>query len=100
MIPSNRTATHPGVILQKEFLEPLEFTQRALANHLNIPVQRVNEIIKGKRGISPDTAWLLADAFGTSPEFWGNLQTVHDLSLHRPKVHVGRMVSSEISGTI
>ncbi len=94
MIPSNRTATHPGVILQKEFLEPLEITQRALATHLRIPVQRVNEIIKGKRGVSPDTAWLLADAFGTSPEFWSNLQTVHDLSLHRPETHVGPLVSA------
>lgn len=95
MIPTNRTSTHPGVILQEEFLEPLEFTQRALANHLNISVQRVNEIVKGKRGISPDTAWLLADAFGTSPEFWSNLQTVHDLSLHRPMTHVGPLVSVE-----
>ncbi len=95
VIPTQRIPTHPGVILQKEFLEPLELTQRALATHLKIPVQRVNEIIKGKRGISPDTAWLLADAFGTSPEFWSNLQTVHDLSLHRPKTHLGPLVPVE-----
>ncbi len=95
MIPVQRCAVHPGVILQKEFLEPLEFTQRALATHLKIPAQRVNEIVKGKRGVSPDTAWLLADAFGTSPEFWSNLRTVHDLSLHRTKTHVGPLLSVE-----
>ena len=44
---------------------------------------------------NPDTAWLLADAFGTSPEFWSNLQTTHDLSLHRPERHVGPLVSVE-----
>lgn len=93
MIPAQRCAVHPGVILQHEFLEPLAITQRALVTHLKIPVQRVNEIVKGKRGISPDTAWLLADAFGTSPEFWRNLQMVHDLSAHRRKTHVGRLVS-------
>lgn len=54
-MPFQRIPTHPGVILQKEFLEPLEITQRALVTHLMIPVQRVNEIVKGKRGASPDT---------------------------------------------
>jgi len=54
MIPSNRTATHPGIILLKEFLAPLELSQKALATHIGIPVQRVNEIVRGKRGISPD----------------------------------------------
>lgn len=66
-----------------------------MATHLKIPVRRVNEITKSKRGISPHTAWLLADAFGISPEFWSSLQVVHDLSLHRPKRHVGPLVSLE-----
>ncbi len=88
MIPKNRTATHPGVILLKEYLEPLGLTQKQLADHLGIPVQRVNEIIKGKRGISPDTAWLLSEALNTSPQFWLNLQAVYDLSTHRPERHV------------
>jgi antitoxin HigA-1 len=88
MIPSNRTATHPGIILLKEFLEPLEITQKALATHLDIPVQRINEIVRGKRGITPDTAWLLSEALNTSPEFWLNLQSIHDLSSHRPKHHI------------
>jgi antitoxin HigA-1 len=88
MIPSNRKATHPGAILLKEFLEPMGITQKALANHINMPVQSINQIIKGKRGISPDTAWLFADAFSTSPEFWLNLQATHDLSLHKPTSHI------------
>ena len=88
MIPSNRISTHPGVILLKEFLEPLEITQKALATHLEIPVQRINKIVRGKRGITPDTAWLLSEALKTSPEFWLNLQSVHDLTAHRPEHHV------------
>ena len=63
-------------------------TQKELAGHLDIPVQRINEIIKGKRGISSDTAWLLSEAFATSPEFWLNLQSMYNLSSHRPKKRV------------
>jgi addiction module HigA family antidote len=85
MIPTHRLPTHPGVILKEEFLEPMKITQVALANHLNIPVQRINEIIRGKRGITPETAWLLSQAFNTTPQFWMNLQTNYDLALNRPK---------------
>ncbi len=85
MIPTNRIPTHPGVILLEEFLEPMNITQVALANHLNIPIQRINEIIRGKRGITPETAWLLSQAFKTTPQFWMNLQTNYDLALNRPK---------------
>ena len=88
MIPLNRKATHPGVILLAEYLHPMGLTQKALATHIGIPTQRVNEIVRGKRGISPDTAWLFSEAFGTSPEFWLNLQSAHDLSSHRPSNHV------------
>lgn len=88
MIPSNRIATHPGVILLKEFLEPLKVTQKALAMHLGVSVQRINEIVRGKRGITPETAWLLSESFNTSPEFWLNLQSVHDLSASRPENHI------------
>ncbi len=84
MIPSNRKATHPGVILLKEFLEPIGITQKAFASHIGVSVQRINEIIRGKRGISPNTAWLLSKAFSTTPEFWLNLQATHDLSIHKP----------------
>jgi len=84
MIPSHRTATHPGLILLHEFLKPLDTTQTALALHLGVPVQRINEIVRGKRGITADTAWLFAKSLNTSPEFWLNLQAAHDLSLHKP----------------
>ncbi|MGI9197628.1 MAG: HigA family addiction module antitoxin [Candidatus Nanopelagicales bacterium] len=76
--------THPGEILLLEFLEPLGITQVALAAHVGVPVQRINEIVRGKRGVTPETAWLLAQALRTTPEFWVNLQSAHDLALTRP----------------
>lgn len=91
MLPRNRIPTHPGEILQEEFLIPLGLTQVGLARHLGISVQRVNELIRGKRGITPATAWLLSQALGTTPEFWINLQTSHDLALERPRRAVRRI---------
>jgi addiction module HigA family antidote len=88
MKPSNRIATHPGVVLLQEFLEPIELTQKAFALHIGIPIQRVNEIVRGKRGVSPETAWLFSEALKTTPEFWLNLQAIHDLSSNRPEHHV------------
>ena len=67
MIPDNRIPTHPGVILSQEFLAPLGITQVALAAHLGVPVQRINELVRGKRGVTPETAWLLAQALNTTP---------------------------------
>jgi addiction module HigA family antidote len=84
MIPKNRIPTHPGEILLEEFLEPLNLTQVQLASHIGVPVQRINEIVRGKRGVTPETAWLLSQAFGTTPEFWINLQANHDLAKNRP----------------
>jgi antitoxin HigA-1 len=91
MIPDSRIPTHPGEILAEEFLGPLSLTQVALADHIGVPVQRVNEIVRGKRGISPETAWLLAEAFDTTPEFWSNLQSAFDLASNRPDRRVGRL---------
>ncbi len=91
MLPTHRTAMHPGRVLQHEFLVPMDLSQKALALHLGVSVQRVNELVRGKRGVSAETAWLLAEAFGTSPEFWINLQTAHDLSVHRPTRHIARI---------
>lgn len=85
MLPTNRIPSHPGEILLQEFLVPAGMTQVALAAHLDVPIQRINELVRGKRGITPDTAWLLAQAFGTTPEFWVNLQSAHDLAMARPK---------------
>jgi antitoxin HigA-1 len=80
MIPTHRIPTHPGVILRDDFLTPLKLTQTEFAAHLGIPLQRLNELIRGKRGITPETAWLLSSALDTSPEFWMNLQALHDLA--------------------
>ena len=84
MIPKNRLPTHPGQILLLEFMAPLEITQVAFAQHLGISVQRLNELINGKRGVTPETAWLLASALRTSPQFWMNLQATYDLATHKP----------------
>ena len=85
MLPTKRIPTHPGEVLLEEFLQPHGITQVALAEHLGVPVQRINEIVNAKRGVTPETAWLLAHAFETSPEFWTNLQVAHDLARTRPR---------------
>jgi len=74
MLPKHRPPTHPGEMLLKEFLEPMALSQLELARHLGWPYARLNEIIKGKRGITSDSALALGDALGTGPEFWLNLQ--------------------------
>lgn len=94
MLPRKRIPTHPGEILSEEFLKPLGLTQVKLAEHLGVPVQRVNELVRGKRGVTPETAWMLAGAFGTSPEFWLNLQTHHDLVRARPSRTVRQLAAS------
>ena len=91
MLPKHRIPTHPGEILLEEFLIPLEVTQVAFAKHIGVPVQRINELIRGKRGVTPETAWLLAQALGTTPQFWINLQTNFDLAVNRPKKTVRRL---------
>lgn len=91
MLPENRIPTHPGEILLEEFLVPMNVSQVAFAAHIGVPTQRVNEIVRGKRGVTPETAWLFAEALGTSPEFWLNLQTNFDLVRFRPKRQVQRM---------
>lgn len=94
MLPRKRTPTHPGEILCEEFLKPLGFTQVALAKHLGVPVQRINELVRGKRGVTPETAWLLAGALGTTPEFWITLQANHDLVRARPARNVRQLVAA------
>jgi addiction module HigA family antidote len=81
MLPRNRPPTHPGEVLLTEFLKPQGLTQQALAEKLKVPVQRVNTLINGKRGVTPETAILLGRCFETSPQFWMNLQVQHDLWL-------------------
>jgi antitoxin HigA-1 len=86
MLPNHRVATHPGQILLQEFLEPLNLTQAGLARSLTIPLNRVNELVRGKRGITPETALLLAGYFKNSAEFWMNLQTAYDLTRVRQEM--------------
>ena len=78
-IPTNRPPTTPGEMLREEFLEPMGLTQKQLANDIGVSYQRVNELINNKRGITPSTALRLGKYFGTSPDFWLNLQRANDL---------------------
>ncbi len=73
--PSKRIATHPSVILINE---PLVITQNALAIHLDVSIQRINEIVSNKLSVTSETACLISELFNTTPEFWLNLQSVHD----------------------
>jgi antitoxin HigA-1 len=78
-ISSHRPPTHPGEILLEEFLKPKKVTQVELAAKMGIPLNRLNELIRGKRGMTADTALRLAKVLKTPPEFWMNLQTACDL---------------------
>ncbi len=78
-IPKNRPSTHPGEMLREEFLVPMSLTQKELADAIQVPFQRINEIVSGKRGLTPSTALRLAKFFGISADFWLNLQMKLDL---------------------
>jgi addiction module HigA family antidote len=76
----NRVTTHPGEVLDEEFLKPLGMSVNALAMALRVPATRIGAIVKRERSVTADTALRLARFFGTSPEFWMNLQALHDLT--------------------
>lgn len=78
-IPTHREPTHPGEVLLEDFLKPRNLTQSQVAEDLGIPLNRLNELIRGKRGVTADTALRLARRFKTSPLFWMNLQNAVDL---------------------
>ena len=84
MIPRHRAPTHPGEMLYEEFLVPKRMSQMDLSRKLGVPIQRINTLVNGKRGVTAETAWLLARALDTTPEFWMNLQAAWDL------YHAGR----------
>jgi len=84
-IPTNRQPTHPGEMLREEFLIPMNLTQKELADSIQVPYQRINEIVSGKRGVTPSTALRLAKYFGMSADFWLNLQIKFDLYLAQKK---------------
>ena len=89
-----RLRTHPGEVLREEYLVPLGLSARALAKVLDVPANRLTEIVRGTRDVSADTAIRLGRYFGTDPRFWLNLQAAHDLSkaerLHSSKKIVPR----------
>ena len=74
---------HPGEVLAEEFLGPLGLSQNKAAMSMRVPARRINEIVKGKRSVTADTALRLARYFGTTPEFWVNLQAYYDLEVAR-----------------
>ena len=78
-VPTNRIPTHPGEMLLEEFLTPMGISQRDLADHIEVPYQRINEIVNGRRGITPSTALRLGKFFDMSADFWMNLQLRWDL---------------------
>jgi len=82
---------HPGEILLTEFMEPLGISRNRLGIDLGIPPQRVGEIVRGRRSVTVDTALRLARYFGTSPEFWLNLQTRFDLDAADDQQLAGRI---------
>lgn len=90
----NRVTTHPGEILDEEFLKPLNLTANALALELRVPANRITDIIRGIRGVTPDTALRLSRYFGTTPEFWMNLQGMHDLT--KARIDAGDAIDADV----
>lgn len=90
----NRATTHPGEILNEEFLKPLDLSINALAIALRVPATRIGAIVKQERAVTADTALRLARFFGTSPEFWINLQAMHDLTKARRES--GRTIERDV----
>ena len=78
---------HPGEILMEEFLKPMGISQYRLAKDINVPARRINEIVQGKRSITPDTALRLSRFFGLSERFWINLQTRYDLEIEKDRLN-------------
>jgi len=85
---------HPGEVLAEEFLGPLGVTQYRLAKETSVPARRINEIVKGERSISADTALRLARYFGTSELFWLNLQARYDLEMQKDRL--GKRLDAEV----
>jgi addiction module HigA family antidote len=75
-----RVRTHPGEVLKEEFLVPLSMSAHELAEAIGVPANRISDIVRERRSVTADTALRLADQFGTTPQFWLNLQMAHDLS--------------------
>jgi addiction module HigA family antidote len=85
---------HPGQVLEERYLGPLGVTHAALARHVRLSEKTILEIVHGRRGITPRTAWLLAQAFGTEPEYWMQLQAAWSLAKSEPKKKLPRLEKS------
>jgi len=99
MNPTNKMrAIHPGEVLREEFLVPLGISGHALALELKVPAPRINDIVRERRAISPDTALRLARYFGTTPQFWLNLQASYDLKIAEQQV--GAKIQREVQARL
>jgi addiction module HigA family antidote len=85
---------HPGEVLREEFLVPLNLSAHALAMELKVPAPRINDIVRERRSVTPSTALRLARYFGTTPDFWLNLQTAFDLKIAQREM--GQLVEKEV----
>ncbi len=95
MAATKLTPVHPGEILAEEFLKPLKISQNRLGRDLGVPAQRINDIVKGKRSITVDTALRLARYFKTTPQFWLNLQAHYDLEMAR-ETHLLERINRDV----
>ncbi len=96
MNPTNKMRPiHPGEILREEFLVPLNLSAHALSLELRVPAPRINEIVRERRSITPDTALRLARYFGTTPQFWMNLQISYDLKF--AEIKIGKKIATEVN---
>lgn len=95
MNPGNKMRpVHPGEVLREEFLIPLSMSAHALALELRVPAPRINDIVRERRSVTPDTALRLARYFGTTPQFWMNLQTSYDLKIAEREI--GSKIEQEV----
>jgi len=91
MLPENRISTHPGEILLEDYLEPMAMAPADFANRIAVSPAEIEGVVRGTHPVHPRLAWLFAMALGTTPQFWTNLQSSHDLTKTRPEHTVPRL---------
>lgn len=94
MVRNNMRPIHPGEILREEFLVPMGMSASALAIELHVPAPRINDVVRERRAVTPDTALRLARYFGTTPQFWLNLQSAYEL--RKAEGELGKKIQSEV----
>ena len=95
MFKNGMRPVHPGEVLREDFLKPLGMSANALAKALRVPAPRINDVVRGRRGVSADTAMRLARYFGGDARSWLNLQTAHDLRV--AEISNAKRVAREVS---